>query len=181
MKIELSPDWNEFLRLLISNRVRFMIVGGHAVAGHGEPRLTEDLDIFVEISPQNAEALHFALKSFGLGRSTPTKKQLTEYGKIWMIGRKPWRIDILSQIDGVTFEQCWENHVEAQFSPAPLPVIGLKELIANKRASARPKDLADAAMLEAVSASIQPKAHKRSGRKRKPKSGRVSSKPSPRT
>ncbi len=65
-----------------------------------------------------------------------------------MIGRKPWRIDILSQIDGVTFEQCWPKRVEAEFEPALLPVIGRAQLIANKRASGRPKDLVDVAMLE---------------------------------
>jgi len=78
VKIELNPDWSEFLRLLISHRVRFMIVGGHAVAGHGEPRLTEDLDVFVEVSAQNAVALHGALKAFGLGRSTPSPAELTK-------------------------------------------------------------------------------------------------------
>lgn len=148
MRIELNQDWSEFLKLLISHRVKFMIVGGHAVAGHGQPRLTEDLDIFVEASPQNATALHGALKSFGLGRATPSKTDLAVYGKIWMIGRKPWRIDILSQIDGVTFEQCWPNRVTAEFEPAPLPVIGRAHLIANKLASGRPKDLLDVAMLE---------------------------------
>ncbi len=140
MRIELSPDWSEFLRLLILHRVKFMIVGGHAVAGHGQPRLTEDLDIFVKVSRENAAALHAALKAFGLGRTTPSTADLAVYGKIWMIGRKPWRIDILSQIDGVTFEQCWPKHVEAEFEPAPLPVIGRAQLIANKRASGRPKD-----------------------------------------
>jgi hypothetical protein len=148
VKIELNPDWSEFLRLLISHRVKFMIVGGHAVAGHGQPRLTEDLDIFVKVSKQNATALHAALKAFGLGRSTPSETDLGVYGKIWMIGRRPWRIDILSQIDGVTFEQCWANHVTAEFEPTTLPVIGLAQLIANKRASGRPKDLQDVAMLE---------------------------------
>jgi hypothetical protein len=148
VRIELNPDWSEFLRLLISHRVKFMIVGGHAVAGHGQPRLTEDLDIFVKASPANAAALHGALKAFGLGRTTPSKSDLAVYGKIWMIGRKPWRIDILSQIDGVTFEQCWPMRVTAEFEPAPLPVIGRTQLIANKRAAGRPKDLLDVAMLE---------------------------------
>jgi hypothetical protein len=157
VKIELNPDWSEFLRLLISHRVKFMIVGGHAVAGHGQPRLTEDLDIFIEASTGNAAALHAALKAFGLGRATPSKADLASYGKIWMIGRKPWRIDILSQIDGVTFEQCWPKRVEAEFEPAPLPVVGRAQLIANKLASGRPKDLADVAMLEDTKPPARPR------------------------
>ena len=107
MKIELNPDWSEFLRLLLSHHVRFLLVGGHAVAGHGEPRLTEDLDVFVEVSPENAHRIREALVEFGLGNATPTEFALLERGKIWMIGRKPRRIDILTAIDGVAFVECF--------------------------------------------------------------------------
>jgi hypothetical protein len=76
VKIELSRDWTEFLSALISHRVRFVIVGGHAVAGHGEPRLTEDLDVFVERSPANARRIRETLVSFGFGDVAPTLTEL---------------------------------------------------------------------------------------------------------
>jgi hypothetical protein len=153
VKIQLNPDWTEFLSLLISKRVRFVLVGGHAVAAHGEPRLTEDLDVFVGPTLANATRLREALLAFGFGNDVPTAKELAMPGKILMLGRKPWRIDVLTKIDGVTFASAWHGRVEAEFSPAPLFIIGRKDLIANKRASGRDKDLRDVAMLEAIAVS----------------------------
>jgi hypothetical protein len=150
VKIELNPDWSEFLQLLLSKRVKFLLVGGHAVAAHGEPRLTEDLDVFVELSRKNAENLRRALIEFGIGSAAPTVHELLEPGRIFMLGRKPRRIDILTDIDGVTFEECWKGRTEAEFKSTAVPVIGRTELIKNKRASGRAKDLADLTMLESM-------------------------------
>jgi hypothetical protein len=147
VKIELSRDWTEFLSALISHRVRFVIVGGHAVAGHGEPRLTEDLDVFVERSPANARRIRETLVSFGFGDVAPTLKELARPHKVFMLGRKPWRIDILTSIDGVSFEQAWKTRVKAEFAVSPLYVIGRSMLVKNKRTAGREKDLADVAML----------------------------------
>ena len=159
MRVELSRDWNEFLSALISRSVKFVLVGGHAVAAHGEPRLTEDLDVFVEPSAGNAEALRAALVDFGFGAAAPAASELATPGKVWMLDRKPQRIDILTQISGVTFEEACKGRVELQFAKRPLFVIGRVELIRNKRASGRDKDLRDVALLEAAPAP----------RKRKPK------------
>jgi len=148
VKIELSRDWTEFLSALISRRVRFVLVGGHAVAGHGEPRLTEDLDVFVERSLANAIRIRRALVDFGFGGVAPTAAELARPHKVFMLGRKPWRIDILTSIDGVSFAQAWESRVEAAFAKTPLYVIGRDMLIKNKRAAGRDKDLADVALLE---------------------------------
>jgi hypothetical protein len=148
VKIELNRDWTEFLSLLISRRVRFVLVGGHAVAGHGEPRLTEDLDVFVERSRDNARKLHDALVDFGFGNVAPSASELARPHKVFMLGRKPWRIDILTSIDGVSFEQAWRSRVRADFVLSPLYVIGRDMLLKNKRAAGRDKDLADVAMLE---------------------------------
>jgi hypothetical protein len=148
MKLELSPDWTEFLRLLISHRVRFVLVGGHAVAAWAEPRLTEDLDVFVDPTPENAARLHSALAAFGFGSLLPAADAFTTRGKVWMLGRKPNRIDILTGIDGVDFKQAWTEKVEVGFVSRPLYVIGREALLANKRAAARPKDLADVAAIE---------------------------------
>ncbi len=148
MKIDLSRDWTEFLSALIARRVKFVLVGGHAVAGHGEPRLTEDLDVFVDPSLDNAKRLRAALGDFGFADVAPTVEQLAVPDKIFMLGRKPWRIDILTGIDGVTFSEAWATKVEADFATRPLYVIGRGALIANKRAAARDKDLLDVALLE---------------------------------
>lgn len=103
MKIQLSRGWTEFLSALIAHRVRFVLLGGHAVAGHGEPRLTEDLEVFVEPSIQKAARLRSALVDFGFGALAPSEQDLAVPDKIFMLGRKPWRINILTGIDGVTF------------------------------------------------------------------------------
>jgi hypothetical protein len=153
VKLQLNPDWTEFLSLLVSKRVRFVLVGGHAVAAHGEPRLTEDLDILVEPTLANAIRLREALQAFGFGNEAPTVQQLVLSGSIWMLGRKPWRIDVLNKIDGVTFARVWKGRARADFDPGPLYLIGRRELIANKRASGRDKDLRDVAMLEALNPS----------------------------
>lgn len=149
MKIELNRDWSEFLCALIARRVRFVLVGGHAVAGHGEPRLTEDLDVFVEPTRPNAARLRDALIDFGFGSATPTAALLAKPNKVFMLGQKPWRIDVLTAIDGVSFRQAWSTRVEARFVATPLYVIGREMLIKNKRAAGRDKDLLDVALLEA--------------------------------
>jgi hypothetical protein len=164
VKIELSRDWTEFLSALIARRVRFVLVGGHAVAGHGEPRLTEDLDVFAEPSAANARRLRGALVDFGFGAVAPSAAELAVPDKIFMLGRKPWRIDILTGIDGVTFDEAWTTKVEAEFATRPLYVIGREALIANKRAAARDKDLLDVALLERGSSPGRGK--KRRARKR---------------
>ncbi len=156
MKIELNRDWSEFLSGLISHQVRFLLIGGHAVAGHGEPRLTEDLDVFVEPTLVNGRKLRKALIDFGFGSVAPSAKELSTPDKIFMLGRKPWRIDILTGISGVSFKEAWQGRIEVDFVSKPLFVIGMDALLKNKRASGRDKDLRDIALLEL---------HARSGRK----------------
>lgn len=170
MKLQLNPDWTEFLSLLISKRVRFVLVGGHAVAAHGEPRLTEDLDVFVDLTLANAVRLREALLAFGFGSDVPSVDQLVVPGSIWMLGRKPWRIDVLNQIDGVSFARAWKGRTKADFGAGPLYLIGRRELVANKRASGRDKDLRDVAMLEALAPPRGAKPPQRLPRAKKPRS-----------
>ncbi len=148
MKIDLNPDWTQFLSALIARGVKFVLVGGHAVAAHGEPRLTEDLDVFVEPTLGNARRLRDALVDFGFGTVAPPAEDLAKTDRIFMLGRKPWRIDVLTGIDGVTFAQAWASRVEAEFVAGPLFVIGRRALLANKRAAGRDKDLLDVTLLE---------------------------------
>lgn len=147
-KIELNRDWTEFLSALIARRVRFVVVGGHAVAGHGEPRLTEDLDVFVDPRAANARRLREALVDFGFGAVAPSASELARPDKVFMLGRKPWRIDILTGIDGVSFSEVWASRVETEFVASPLFLIGREALLKNKRASRRDKALLDVALLE---------------------------------
>jgi len=160
VKIELNRDWTEFLSALIAHRVRFVLVGGHAVAGHGQPRLTEDLDVFVDPTPANARRLRQALVAFGFGAVSPAVEELARKDRIFMLGRKPWRIDILTGIDGVSFREAWASRVEAEFVVAPLFVIGRGALLKNKRAAGRTKDLLDVALLEESKAPPKRRARK---------------------
>ena len=149
MDDNLSDDWREFLSLMISKRVKFLLLGGHAVAVHAAPRMTEDLDVFVEVSTVNARRLRSVLVDFGFGEAAPPVEQLATVGKVFTIGAPPWRIDILTKISGVTFKTAWNNRVRVKLAVGTVNVIGRRDLIRNKRASGRPKDLADLAALKA--------------------------------
>jgi hypothetical protein len=156
VKVDLNQDWTEFLSALIAHRVRFVLVGGHAVAGHAEPRFTEDLDVFVEPTLANGIRLRSALVAFGFGEAAPLPSVLATPDKVFMLGRKPTRIDILTGIDGVSFDEAWKGRVEAEFAASPLYVIGREQLLANKRAAGRTKDLLDVAALERLSRTPSP-------------------------
>jgi hypothetical protein len=147
--LHLNDDWNEFLRVLTSTGTRYLLIGGHALAVHAEPRFTEDLDVFVQPSLANARKLRAALVEFGFGSVAPEARQLAKPGLVWMLGRKPRRIDILTGISGVSFTEARRGSVEVTVVDTQVPVIGRAALIRNKIASARPKDLADVAMLGA--------------------------------
>lgn len=141
-------DWIEFLSALLSENTRFLLIGAHALAYHVEGRLTEDIDVFVEPSVENAVRVRAALERFGFGNVAPSLDELAESDRVFMLGRKPWRIDILTGIDGVTFAQAWQGRDEVDFYGLCLPIIGKAELLINKRASGRKKDLVDVALLE---------------------------------
>ena len=143
------PDWNEFLHVLTSHRVRFLLIGGHAVALHATPRFTEDLDVFVDPTPANARRLHAALVEFGFEAVLSAPAALAVPDKVWMLGRKPLRIDILTGIDGVSFRDAWRGRVAVQVGDDRVFVIGRDALLANKRAAGRAKDLADIEAIEA--------------------------------
>ncbi len=143
----IHQDWKEFLDALRSEGVRFLLIGGHALAFHAEARLTEDLDVFVEASVDNAQRVARALSRFGFG-GLVSPEDLAVADKVFMLGVKPWRIDVLTGIDGVTFEEAWASRVQANFHGTELCVIGREALIRNKRAAGRKKDLMDVAVLE---------------------------------
>lgn len=149
--VKLHDDWIEFLRLLNAHRVRFVIVGAHAVAAHGRPRLTADLDVLVEPTLANARRVSDAIAAFGFGEIEP--RELTCPDKVIYMGREPFRIDVLTSVDGVTFRRAWGGRLRASLGGVRVAFIGRADLIANKRAAGRPKDLMDIALLEEAAGS----------------------------
>lgn len=140
----LSRDFQDLLALFASHRVRFIVVGGYAVAAHGHPRYTKDLDIWVEPDPANADRVVAALREFGFGSLGLTQDDFTQTDVVIQLGREPGRVDLLTSISGVEFAECYPKRVPAMFGTTEVPVLDRSSLIANKRSSGRPQDLADA-------------------------------------
>jgi len=126
-----------------------MLVGAYAVAAHGVPRATGDIDLWVKRSNENAERVWTALKKFGAPLSDLTKDDLTSLGTVIQLGVTPRRIDILTEITGVEFEEAEAERLVVSIEGIEIPVIGLTHLIKNKKAVGRPQDEADVSRLEA--------------------------------
>ncbi len=138
--IQLAPDFKEFLRLLNSNKVEYLLIGGYAVGYHGYPRPTGDMDIWIAVSPVNAERVAGALEQFGF--SCPTEL-LLEQNKVVRMGVPPFRIEVLTTIDGVKFSECYATRLQVLLDGVEVSLIGLAQLKLNKKASGRSKDIAD--------------------------------------
>jgi predicted nucleotidyltransferase len=147
----LNKDYKEMLQCLLEENVRFLLVGAYAVAVHGFPRATKDIDFFVWATPENAANLMRALTKFGAPLHDISEADLSSEGIIFQIGNSPRRIDIITNISGVKFEQAYANKATISIEGIDVPVISLEDLIANKRASARTQDLADVEKLESIS------------------------------
>lgn len=144
----LNRDFREFVQLLNENRVRFLIVGGYAVAYHGYPRYTKDLDIWIWVEPRNAIRIVRTLEQFGLGSLGLSVNDFLEADQIIQIGYPPARIDLMTTVEGVQFEDCYPARVEAEIDGLTLPFIDLQNLRKNKLASGRYQDLADLERLD---------------------------------
>lgn len=144
----LQGDWIDLLREFNAAEVKYLVIGAAAMAVHGEIRGTDDFDVWVEPSQENATKVWRALATFGADVSNLTVEELQSDDLIFQIGVKPLRIDVLTGIDGVTFAQAWPARIQAEDGPVPFPVISRDDLIKNKRAAGRPKDLADVDTLE---------------------------------
>ena len=156
MKAAFSEDVSEFISVLANHNVRYVIVGGEAVIYYGHARLTGDIDIFYERSVENVSRLHAALNEFWLNDipGIESEDELMQKGTIFQFGVPPNRIDLINDIEGVAFEEAWKSRVEVNF-PGRVPkikicYIGLDELIRNKRAVGRHKDMEDLEFLEKV-------------------------------
>ena len=139
----LTDDFREFLRLLNANRVEYLLVGGYAVGLHGYPRATVDLDVWVGATPGNAQRVLASLREFGFDLPALESRLFTDPRSIVRLGVAPFRIEVMTSIDGVEFEACRARAVEFEVDDVRVPVISLADLKVNKRAAGRHKDLAD--------------------------------------
>jgi hypothetical protein len=140
---QLPDDFSEFLRRLNASHVDYLLVGGYAVGIHGYPRATIDLDVWVASTVDNAERLVQALRAFGFDVPALVPELFLDPASIVRFGTPPFRIEIMTSIDGVTFASCLANAVRVRIDDVDVPVIALADLKTNKKAAGRHKDLAD--------------------------------------
>ena len=145
MRIE--RDYEELLRLLNRHEVKYCIVGAYAVAFYGKARFTKDMDVLVEASPENGKRLVKALSDFGFENSGLTAQDFTERGSIIQLGYEPVRVDIITSIAGVTFDEAWGNRVTGNYGDEQVFFIGLEELIKSKEMTGRKQDAVDVEVL----------------------------------
>lgn len=150
---ELNEDFIDLLRSLLEAEVEFVIVGAHALAAHGLPRATGDLDVLVEPTPENAARVIAALESFGapLAAHGVSCADFETEGNVYQVGLPPRRIDLLTSISGVTFDEARASRLAVEVGGMSLSVLGRAALLVNKRATGRPKDIVDAEALEQLS------------------------------
>lgn len=139
----LTDDFKEFLRLFNAHRVEYLVVGGYAVGVHGYPRATVDLDVWVRSSPDNATRIVAALRAFGFAATAPDPSLFLSDRTIVRFGVPPFRIELMTSIDGVVFDVCVRRALVVEIDGTSVPFISLEDLRANKRAAGRHKDLND--------------------------------------
>jgi len=152
----LNEDYKDMLHALSDEKVKFLLIGAYALAAHGYPRATMDIDIWVMPSPQNADAVIRALRRFGAPLHNLTKEDLQKDGTIFQIGVAPRRIDIITAASGLQFEEVYGRSMSVNIEGIEVHIPLIDDLILNKRASGRTKDLADAEALESLKNSEQP-------------------------
>ena len=136
-------DFKEFLKLLNAEGVEYLLIGGYAVGHYGYPRATADMDIWIAIHPDTANRMGSALLKFGFRPDQIDKKTFLEKGRIIRMGVPPMRIEVLNDISGVEFAECYARRNTVKIDGTPVPLIGLEDLKRNKKASGRYKDLED--------------------------------------
>jgi hypothetical protein len=141
--IRLPPDFKEFFQLLNSERVEYLLVGGHAVGYYGYPRATGDLDVWIAVSEANAAGMARVLERFGFSKKAVSSALFLKENAVIRIGVPPLRIDLLTSVTGVDFTECFADRTKAVVDGVEVNIIGLDHLRANKRTIARAKDLDD--------------------------------------
>ena len=141
--MHLPNDFKDFLRLLNSKKVDYLLIGGYAVGYHGYPRATADMDIWIALNKNNAQKVVNVIREFGFNEPELTVETFTELKKIVRMGFPPIRIEIISEIDGVKFQECYNSRIVDVIDGVNINIIDLKSLKKNKKESGRAKDLAD--------------------------------------
>jgi hypothetical protein len=139
----MNQDFVDLLRAFVAHDVRFLIVGAYALALHGRPRATGDLDVWVDATPENASRVMQALSAFGAPLDVITEADLSRPGVVFQLGVAPGRIDILTDLTGLTFDEAWPGRMRHHFGDVEVDFIGRESFIRNKRATGRAKDLGD--------------------------------------
>lgn len=139
----LNPDFRDLFAALNGAGAEYLVVGGYALAAHGAPRYTKDLDIWVRCTTGNAKRVWAALEEFGASLGQLTLADLETLGTVFQIGVAPSRIDILTHIDGVVFDEAWPLRIDGNYGDQPIQLIGRNEFLRNKAAAGRLQDLAD--------------------------------------
>ena len=141
--MEIQQDFKELLELLNAHNVEYMIVGGYALAFHGAPKYTGDIDVFVRPDKENARQIMKALDEFGFGSVGLDLSDFNYENKVVQLGVPPVRIDIITSISGVTWQEAFSSKVEGQYGDVPVHYIGVDQFIKNKKSIGRKKDMAD--------------------------------------
>lgn len=144
----LNSDFRDLIAEFNARGVEYLVVGAHALAAHGIVRATKDLDLWVRPSAENAQRAYRALAAFGAPLDDLQEADLCSDGLIFQIGVAPVRIDVITRIDGVTFEEAWPERLQTRFGEEAIAVLSMRHLIQNKRAAGRLQDLADLERLE---------------------------------
>jgi len=152
----LNEDYKDMLHALADEKVEYLLVGAYALAVHGYPRATMDIDIWIMPSPENADAVTRALRRFGAPLQNLNREDLETDGTVFQIGVAPRRIDIITAASGLRFEEAFARSMVMDIEGIEVHVLSLDDLIRNKRATGRTKDLADAEALENIKNSEQP-------------------------
>lgn len=139
----MNPDFRDLLAEFNAQGVEYLVVGAHALAAHGHVRATKDLDLWIRPHPENAARVIRAISTFGAPLHDLTEADLSEPGVIFQIGVPPVRIDILTEIEAVEFEEAWERRLETRFAGQPVSVLSRDDLIRSKSATGRAQDRAD--------------------------------------
>lgn len=142
-QIELHPDFKDFLRLLNSHKIEYLVVGGYAVGYHGYPRATGDMDVWIAVSETNAEKTSAAIREFGMPHDQITKDLFLDSNKVIRMGVPPVRIEVITGASGVDFAECYSRREAIEIDGIPVNFLSLDDLKKNKRASGRHKDLED--------------------------------------
>jgi hypothetical protein len=163
--LEVQPDFSEFLASLHDAHVKYLVVGAYALAAHGSPRNTLDLDVLVQPTVANGRRIVQALEAFGFGSLNLAPADFTVPDRILQLGRQPLRIDVLTSITGVSWPAAWKGRYRGRYGDVAVPFLGREQLLLNKRSTGRTKDLGDVEALTALDPRRRPRLRKRPRRR----------------